>query len=104
MPTAYVPHDVRSVTVDENGLLTFYKDRESVLSYTLRWEEALEGDRIFTSVWSSECGGISLGTDSMTPDSTTITISLVGGVAKNIVTTEKGLTHVRRIRFIERET
>jgi hypothetical protein len=104
VPTVNLPEEIRTGTVDENGLIKWYKDKESVLPYVFKWDYVLEGDTILTSEWEVEMGNLSITANSMTLRTTSITLASTDGIVKNTITTERGYTHIRRARFVSRDT
>lgn len=99
MPTAKLRDERSSYFYDQDGVLSWHKDRDSVLSYTLDWADILAGDTISTSNW--EADGVTVDSSANDTTSATVTVSLSGGTVKNTIVTAAGMTMVRRIRFHE---
>jgi type II secretory pathway pseudopilin PulG len=102
MQTVQLAAERRDYFADADGIATFYKDPDSVGDYTIDWRRVLGDDTIATATWTVT--GVTGGTETSNLTSTTIVISGGSGEAKCVVTTAGGRTHVRRLRFIEKET
>lgn len=80
-------------------MMTFTKDPDAVLDYSIEWSKWLAGDQIQTSAWSVSDPGLEAAGDSNTP--TRATVWLSGGVAgqsysvTNRITTSGGRTDDR---------
>jgi len=85
------------------GCLAEYdKHSSDVLDISPDYADWLAGDIILTSAWEGD--GLTVNTDSFTD--TTTTVKLSGGILpethdpKNTITTQRGLTEVRRVRIV----
>jgi hypothetical protein len=102
MSTLVLPPERRAFFVDLNGQWTIYRDKDSILDYTLDWSGIIGNDPIATSAWALD----GLTTVSTSNTTTTATIKVSGSsnaTARNTITTAGGRTHVRRLQFITKD-
>jgi hypothetical protein len=100
MPTATLRKHERQFSIDEKDRITWEKDEDEVLDFTLDWADFLDGDTIATSTWENETGGVVIDSSSNTTTTTTVWVSKADGVLKNTVVTDGLRTHVRRMKFV----
>ncbi len=90
--------------VDKDGLLSFWKDPDSVLDFTIDWKRWLGADTISTSTWTVT--DITKDSESNTTTTTTIWVSAGNspyGEATNTIVTVGGRTKEKTIRFYRRD-
>jgi hypothetical protein len=100
MPTAIFDKNERTHSIDEDGRVTWEKDADEVLDFTLDWTNLLDGDTISTSTWEEETGNVTINSSSNTTTSTTVWVTETDGMLKNTVVTAGARTLVRRVRFV----
>jgi len=71
-------------------MMTFTKDPDAVLDYSVEWSKWLAGDQIATSEWSASDSSLETADDSITATRTTVWLS--GGTVGQLYTVTNRIT------------